>query len=88
MSYATIFVNQQFGQIEMHCHIFIVFALMLIYRDWRPLIAAILLIGVHHIIFINLQFAGVEFAGVPLQLFAEKCNWLTLVLHFAFAGLV
>lgn len=86
MAYATIFVTQQLGRIEMHFHVFVVFALMLIYRDWRPLVAATLLIGVHHTIFINLQFSGVEFAGVPLQLFAENCNWLTFILHFAFAG--
>lgn len=87
MAYATIFITQQLGRIEMHFHVFVVFALMLIYRDWRPLVAATGLIGIHHFVFINLQFSGVEFAGVPIQLFAENCNWLTFIIHFAFAGI-
>lgn len=86
MAYAIIFITQQLGRIEMHFHVFVVFALMLIYRDWRPLVAATGLIGVHHFLFINLQFAGVEFMGVPMQLFAENCNWITFIIHFAFAG--
>jgi methyl-accepting chemotaxis protein len=86
MAYAIIFITQELGKTEMHFHVFVVFALMLIYRDWRPLVAATLLIGVHHIIFINLQFAGVEFAGIPIQLFSENCDWLTFALHIAFAA--
>ena len=87
MAYATIFVTQQLGRIEMHFHVFVVFALMLIYRDWRPLVAATGLIGVHHFIFMYFQLTGVEFMGVPLQLFAENCNWVTFIIHFAFAGI-
>ncbi len=87
MAYAIIFITQELGRIEMHFHVFVVYALMLIYRDWRPLIAATALIGIHHFIFINLQFAGYEFAGIPIQLFAENCNWLTFVIHFVFAAI-
>jgi methyl-accepting chemotaxis protein len=87
MAYATIFVTQQLGRIEMHFHVFVVFALMLIYRDWRPLVAATGLIGVHHFIFMYFQLTGAEFMGVPLQLFAENCNWVTFIIHFAFAGI-
>ncbi len=87
MAYATIFITQQLGRIEMHFHVFVVFALMLIYRDWRPLVAATGLITIHHFLFINLQFSGVEFMGVPLQLFAENCNWITFIIHFIFAGI-
>ena len=87
MSYAIIFITQQLGRIEMHFHVFVVFALMLIYRDWRTLIAATILIGIHHIIFINLQFSSVEFMGIPMQLFAENCNWTTFIIHFVFAGI-
>jgi methyl-accepting chemotaxis protein len=86
MLYATIFVTQQLGRIEMHFHVFVVFALMLIYRDWRPLVAATAVIGIHHFIFMYFQLTGVEFMGVPLQLFAENCNWITFIIHFAFAG--
>lgn len=74
MVFATIFVTQQLGRIEMHFHVFVVFTLMLIYRDWRPLVTATGLIGVRHFIFMYFQLTGVEFMGVPLQLFAENCN--------------
>lgn len=86
MLYCTIFITQQLGRIEMHFHVFIVFAMLFIYRDWRAYIPATAIIGIHHIIFINLQFAGVEFMGVPLQVFSENCNWSTSLIHFAFAA--
>ena len=87
MVFATIFVTQQLGRIEMHFHVFVVFTLMLIYRDWRPLVTATGLIGVRHFIFMYFQLTGVEFMGVPLQLFAENCNWVTFIIHFSFAGI-
>lgn len=86
MAYASIFITQRLGQSEMHFHVFVVFALLLIYRDWRPLIVATAVIGVHHFMFMYFQLSGFEFMGVPMQLFAEGCNWVIFIIHFAFAG--
>ena len=49
------------GTLEFHFGVFVTLALILVYRDWRPIVAAAALIAVHHIAFDRLQAAG---AGV------------------------
>ncbi len=47
------------GLVETHFGVFVVLALMLVYRDWKPILAAALTIAVHHVVFDRLQAAGV-----------------------------
>ena len=49
------------GQTEYHFGVFVTLAVLLGYRDWRPIIAAAVAIAVHHVAFDRLQLAG---AGV------------------------
>ncbi|MEK8027396.1 methyl-accepting chemotaxis protein [Pseudaquabacterium rugosum] len=49
------------GTTELHFGVFVTLALLLLYRDWRPIVAAAALIAVHHLAFDRLQAAG---AGV------------------------
>ena len=49
------------GTLEFHFGVFVTLALILVYRDWRPIVATAALIAVHHIAFDRLQAAG---AGV------------------------
>src|SRR5574343_52733 len=46
------------GQYEAHFGVFVVLAFMLIYRDWRPVVAAAAVAAVHHVLFDRLQAAG------------------------------
>ena len=46
------------GALEFHFGVFVTLALILVYRDWRPTVAAAALIAVHHIAFDRLQAAG------------------------------
>ncbi|MBI3368048.1 MAG: chemotaxis protein, partial [Burkholderiales bacterium] len=46
------------GTLEFHFGVFVVLALLLVYRDWRPIVVAAGLIAVHHIAFDRLQAAG------------------------------
>jgi methyl-accepting chemotaxis protein len=46
------------GMSEMHFGVFLILALLLSYRDWRPVVAAALTIAVHHVLFDRLQAAG------------------------------
>ena len=49
------------GTLEFHFGVFVTLGVLLVYRDWRPIVAAAALIAVHHIAFDRLQAAG---AGV------------------------
>ncbi len=49
------------GTLEFHFGVFVTLGVLLIYQDWRPIVAAAGLIAVHHIVFDRQQAAG---AGV------------------------
>ncbi|MBL8350257.1 MAG: chemotaxis protein [Burkholderiaceae bacterium] len=49
------------GTLEFHFGVFATLALLLVYRDWRPVVTAAGLIAVHHVLFDRLQAGG---AGV------------------------
>jgi methyl-accepting chemotaxis protein len=58
IAYGALFVHQSHGLIEMHFHFFGALAFLLVYRDWRVVVAAAGLIAVHHLAFMVLQDAG------------------------------
>jgi len=43
------------GTIEFHFGVFVLLGLLLVYRDWRPLVAAAALFAVHHVAFDRMQ---------------------------------
>ncbi len=47
------------GTLEMHFGVFVTLGVLLVYRDWRPIVAAAGLIAVHHVVFDRLQASGV-----------------------------
>ena len=47
------------GTLEFHFGVFVTLGVLLVYRDWRPIVAAAGLIAVHHVLFDRLQAAGV-----------------------------
>jgi methyl-accepting chemotaxis protein len=49
------------GTLEFHFGVFVTLGALLIYQDWRPIVAAAGLIAVHHVLFDRLQAGG---AGV------------------------
>ncbi|MFM9914870.1 MAG: chemotaxis protein, partial [Rhizobacter sp.] len=57
---ATVALQIQLGRgtIELHFGVFVSLALMLLYRDWRPIVMAAGVIAVHHLLFDRLQAAG------------------------------
>lgn len=61
MVFAGILIQQAKGEIEAHFAVFTLLAFLVLYCDWRPLVAAAALIAVHHTVFAYLQAAG---AGV------------------------
>jgi len=61
MVYAALTIHQAHGMVEFHFGIFVLLAFLLVYRDWLPILAATVVIALHHFIFHHLQVAG---AGV------------------------
>ncbi len=47
------------GTLELHFGVFVTLGVLLVYRDWRPIVAAAGLIAVHHVVFDRLQAGGV-----------------------------
>jgi methyl-accepting chemotaxis protein len=47
------------GQAEFHFGVFVTLALLLVYRDWRPIVASAAFFAVHHVLFDRLHAAGV-----------------------------
>ena len=61
MIFSALLIQQTHGTIEAHFGIFALLAFLVLYCDWRPLVAAAGLIAVHHLCFAWLQATG---AGV------------------------
>jgi methyl-accepting chemotaxis protein len=59
MSMVALHIQLGRGTVEFHFGVFVVLALLLIYRDWRPIVLAAGLIAVHHVLFDRLQAGGV-----------------------------
>lgn len=61
MVFSALTIQQTRGAIEAHFGIFVLLAFLLYYRDWRPILAAAVLIALHHLSFNALQAAGLGF---------------------------
>ncbi|MGA9859695.1 MAG: methyl-accepting chemotaxis protein [Solirubrobacteraceae bacterium] len=57
MGYSALLIQETHGLTEMHFHVFVSLAFLLLYRDWRPPVFAGTLIAVHHLVFHFLQDA-------------------------------
>ena len=53
------------GTLEFHFGVFVTLGILLVYRDWRPLIAGAAAIAVHHVLFDRLQAAGLGVYCTP-----------------------
>lgn len=81
---SIILVQVALGRIEMHFHFFGALAFLLMYRDWRAIVPAAVLIAVHHAIFNVLQENEVAIGGVPIIIFNYGCGWDIVALHAFF----
>ncbi|MBU2887860.1 hypothetical protein KO507_19000 [Gilvimarinus agarilyticus] len=86
MSFSGLLIQSQLGMLEMHFHIFAMMAVFLVYEDWKPIVAALLTVAVHHLSFTALQLSGVHLGDMPLLAFAVECSWSITFLHAVFAG--
>lgn len=84
MLFSAIMIQAQMGRIEMHFHIFAALALVIIYRDWLPVVVGAATIAVHHLALTGLQLGQVSLGNMPLMIFNYDCSWSIAFLHAAF----
>ncbi|MBT3058947.1 MAG: methyl-accepting chemotaxis protein [Candidatus Thiodiazotropha sp.] len=84
MAFSAIMIQAQLGRIEMHFHIFCALALLLIYRNWLPVVVAAGVIAIHHLALTGLQLNQVQLGDMPLMLFNYGCSWGIAILHAVF----
>ncbi|MBF0264741.1 MAG: methyl-accepting chemotaxis protein [Gammaproteobacteria bacterium] len=81
---SVILIQASLGQIEMHFHIFVALAFLLIYRDWLTIVLAAAVIAVHHLLFTYLQLNSSSIGDSPIMLFNYGCSWSIAFLHAIF----
>ncbi|UCG18862.1 MAG: hypothetical protein JSU84_01160, partial [Thiotrichales bacterium] len=81
MVLSAILIQAQMGRIEMHFHIFMALAFMLLYRDWLTVVVPAAVIAVHHLLFTYLQMQGATLGSMPIVAFSNGCSWGITFLH-------
>lgn len=84
MVFSAIMIQAQMGRIEMHFHIFAAMALLIIYRDWLPVVTAAAVIALHHLAFTGLQISAASIAGTSVTVFDHDASWSVAMVHAAF----
>ena len=69
------------GTLEFHFGVFVTLALLLVCRDWRPIVATAAFFAVHHVAFDRMQAAGMGVYCTP------EPNFLKIVMHAAYVVL-
>ena len=75
MSMVALHIQLARGTLEFHFGVFVTLAILLVYRDWRPLVAGAATIAVHHVAFDRLQAAGMPVFCTP------QADFMKVVLH-------
>ena len=81
LSYSIVFITIQFGRIEMHFHVFGALSFLLLYRDWKVIPPAALLILIQHAVFNYCQVNQVSIGNFPLIVFNYGSGWDIVFLH-------
>jgi len=84
IAYSIVLIAVQFGRIEMHFHVFIALLFLLIYKDWKIIPPAAILIIIHHALFDFFQFNKMEFMNFPLIVFNYGHSWEVTLDHSVF----
>lgn len=80
MVFSALFIHQMRGWTEMHFHVFVSLAVLLAYRDWRPIVVAAAIIAVQHV-----AFGAAQYFSLPLYIYSAKEGIvLTTLVHALF----
>jgi len=87
MAFSALMIQLTGGRIESHFHIFALITSMVIYRESWAIIAAVVTIAVHHVVFNYLQLAEVSLFGSPIIVFSYGCGLDIVLLHASYVVL-
>lgn len=76
MIFSALIIHQAKGEIEAHFGIFVLLAFLLLYCDWKPLVAAAGLIAAHH-----MGFAYLQSGGAAVYIFPEPAGITRVAIH-------
>ncbi len=77
MVFTALQIHLAGGMVEMHFGVFVLLALLLFYRDWRPIVVAAAVIAAHHLLFFYLQTSG-----APVRILdVGNSTWGVICLH-------
>ncbi|WP_396588751.1 methyl-accepting chemotaxis protein [Bermanella sp. R86510] len=77
MMMTALHVHQARGMIEMHFGFFAFLAILLYYRDWKPILAAAAFVAIHHFVFYYMQTQG----GSIYVLQSGDRGWPVILVH-------
>ncbi len=84
MLFSALFIQQHFGRIEMHFHIFLGLAVLVIYKDIVALGAAASATAIHHLLFNYLQSNNISVFDLQPYIFNYGCGMDIVLLHATF----
>jgi methyl-accepting chemotaxis protein len=58
MVFCALNIHQAYGMTELHFGIFVLLAFLVFYQDWRVIVAAAVVVALHHLSFNQLQELG------------------------------
>ncbi|NRA25217.1 MAG: methyl-accepting chemotaxis protein, partial [Oleispira sp.] len=79
MVFSALHIQQAHGMIEIHFGIFVGLAMLLYFRDWRPILAAAVTIALHHLLFSYLQQSNSN-----IYVFENRNNFTIVMIHAAY----
>jgi methyl-accepting chemotaxis protein len=75
VAFVALHVQLGRGTVEFHFGVFVLLGLLLVYRDWRPILLGAVLFAVHHLGFDRLQAFGFGVYCTP------EANFLKMLMH-------
>ncbi|MDQ1263219.1 MAG: hypothetical protein QG559_220 [Campylobacterota bacterium] len=84
LTFSIIMIQQSFGRIEMHFHIFVALSFLVIYKDHKVISVGAIFIILHHLIFNYLQDLNIHIFDMPIIVFNYGCGMDIVLLHAAF----
>tara|TARA_B110000046_G_scaffold139486_1_gene145950 strand:- start:1306 stop:2799 length:1494 start_codon:yes stop_codon:yes gene_type:complete len=79
MIFSALNIQQAHGMLEIHFGVFVSLAMLLYFRDWRPVLAAALTIATHHLVFSYLQQSGSS-----IYVFENRNTFSIVMIHAAY----
>jgi len=84
MVFSAIYIQQHFGRIEFHFHVFVAMAFLTLYEDIFPILIASIVVIFHHLTFNYLQEYEVQLLDTAIVIYNYGCGLDIVFLHAIF----